>query len=391
MAHTSKKYVFLRNWRSRRARCRDEDCAANHDVASLIRDAQVTQSAQAGYSCDYIMKRQALAVQEAKEWQKSQVELAHELRDKPVGYAMSRVSKRLATDCYARGVCRGSVECANLIDQHTRHPLDPTRAESIKTAPVQDMSLAYPLALLKLPTRAIRSLSNGARSYQMRGTLAPMPTTGVSLALTGPSTGSAGKMPECSSFPLMRLPGTTTTRWRASVDPGAGCHRPANAPRPAHAGGEEEVAGRVRQRQDLAGHRLPHSRVWRGRLDSAGHGLSGHNHIDTTGCWCRATDRTSPCYLAQAAVAPKRSRPRRSSLSLFPGPPTRKMPRTSSPYIGDLRPPGIESWREALRTRVLGRGFPTEEVRRYVLGFLLRLLPAPRAPAGWGPCGELRQ
>ena len=126
-------------------RC-DQECPAYQETRDVAREAQVNQAAQAGYCADYQNKRLPIAVHEVKEWQKSQQELATDLQDKPAGYAMSRVAKRLATDCHARGVCRGSVECANLVDQS--QSLDPTRAESIKAAQVTQVALAFGLKLL---------------------------------------------------------------------------------------------------------------------------------------------------------------------------------------------------------------------------------------------------
>ena len=91
-------------------------------------------------------KRLPIAVHELKEWQKGQRELGEELKDKPAGYVGARVAKRLTTDCYARGVCRGAVECANLTTRAVAN--DPTAAESVKTAPVHSISLRFGFQLL---------------------------------------------------------------------------------------------------------------------------------------------------------------------------------------------------------------------------------------------------
>ena len=70
-----------------------------------------------------------------------------DLKAKKLGYLGARVAKRMITDCYGRGVVRGAVETCNLIIKSTGN--DPTAAESIKTAPVADISLQYPLKLLQ--------------------------------------------------------------------------------------------------------------------------------------------------------------------------------------------------------------------------------------------------
>jgi len=123
-----------------------QDCDAKVPLWKLTREAQTTQAAQAGYACDYQNKRLPIAVLEVKEWMQGQQHLCEDLKDNKVGYLGARVGKRLLTDCYARGVVRGAVETCNLILHAGSN--DPTAAESIKTAPVADISLQHPLKLL---------------------------------------------------------------------------------------------------------------------------------------------------------------------------------------------------------------------------------------------------
>ena len=128
------------------------ECASQQDLSEISRQAQVNQAAQAGYACDYQNKRLPIAVHEVQEWQKSHKELETELQDNPHGgYVGARASKRLMTQCFARGVCRGAVECVNLVD-HLEHS-DPTAAEAIKTGQVTEMSLHFGLQLLRAATR----------------------------------------------------------------------------------------------------------------------------------------------------------------------------------------------------------------------------------------------
>ncbi|CAJ1343970.1 unnamed protein product, partial [Effrenium voratum] len=125
----------------------EENCAGRQAIRLLIREAQLTQAAQAGYACDYMNKRLAIARAEIQEWQRGQRDLAADLEDKPVGYLAARSNKRLITDIYSRGVCRGAVECCNLIVNSGKN--DPTSAETIKTAPVTDISLSFGLRLME--------------------------------------------------------------------------------------------------------------------------------------------------------------------------------------------------------------------------------------------------
>ena len=125
----------------------DKDCDKKVPIWELAKAAQNGQSAQAGYGCDYQNKRHLIAIFEAKEWEKSQSKMIEDIMEEKPGYVGARLSKRLMTDLYGRGVCRGAVECTNLV-LHTEKNSDPTLAESMKTAPVTDMALAYPLQLL---------------------------------------------------------------------------------------------------------------------------------------------------------------------------------------------------------------------------------------------------
>jgi len=118
-------------------------------IRTLIWEAQVNQAAQAGYAADYQNKRLPVAVNECKEWMRAQKNLIEELQDNKPGYMGARLGKRLITDCYARGVCRGAVECTSLVTHAEQYEKDPTCAESVKTAPVTEMSLFYGLRLLE--------------------------------------------------------------------------------------------------------------------------------------------------------------------------------------------------------------------------------------------------
>ncbi|CAE7430528.1 unnamed protein product, partial [Symbiodinium sp. KB8] len=134
-------------------RC-DKSCHAEQNLQEMTQQEQVNQAAQAGYACDYSNKRNPIAVHEVKEWQRSQAELATELENNPSsGYVGARASKRLMTQCFARGVVRGSVECANLID-NAGHG-DPTAAETVKTAQTTEMSFNFGVQLLQAATEGI--------------------------------------------------------------------------------------------------------------------------------------------------------------------------------------------------------------------------------------------
>lgn len=124
-----------------------EQCHEEMSLEQLVREAQINQAAQAGYACDYQNKRAQIANHETKEMMKGQQHMYEELKDNKPGYYGARTVKRLMTDLYGRGIVRGAVETTNL-NTMAEHP-DPTRAESVKTAQVTDISLQYPLQLLQ--------------------------------------------------------------------------------------------------------------------------------------------------------------------------------------------------------------------------------------------------
>ena len=125
----------------------DHGCDEKMPVWQLVQAAEAAQRAQAGYACDYQNKRLPIAVHECKAWMSGQQSLYEELKGSKLGYLGARVVKRLITDCYGKGVVRGAVEIANLILQN-KDP-DPTKAESVKTALMKDISLKYPTELLQ--------------------------------------------------------------------------------------------------------------------------------------------------------------------------------------------------------------------------------------------------
>lgn len=143
-------------------------------VWNLIREAQITQAAQAGYAADYQNKRLPVAVHECKEWMKAQQNLIEELQENKPGYVGARLGKRLITDCYARGVCRGAVGCTSLVTHAEQYEKDPTCAESIKTAQTTEVSLSYGLRLLEAAVakepwpREPRRLQPDARSQTQK-------------------------------------------------------------------------------------------------------------------------------------------------------------------------------------------------------------------------------
>ncbi|CAJ1431386.1 unnamed protein product, partial [Effrenium voratum] len=325
------------------ALCQEEACVGDGDVKLLVREAQRNQAAQAGYGCDYMNKRLPIAAHELKEWQKGQQELGEELKDKPAGYVGARVAKRLTTDCYARGVSRGAVECANLTTRAVAN--DPTAAESVKTATVHSISLRFGFQLLDAAA-AGRVVScpfwtfygargRAAQVYELCAfefarhfrfqqakrpfTLAPM---------TGELSGYHAALTDAGAAKLDRSA-------RANLQPGVDY-------KIREEGGEDwlplgrgALAQKFRHDWVLAPRSRPHVPVVQGAL-------GGRSEVDYARCvlllFCPWT--THPDDASAAA-----------------------------PYLGDLCKLGQTDWRRALRRRLILRGFPTEEVKLFALNF----------------------
>ncbi|CAJ1460811.1 unnamed protein product, partial [Effrenium voratum] len=325
------------------ALCQEEACVGDGDVKLLVREAQRNQAAQAGYGCDYMNKRLPIAAHELKEWQKGQQELGEELKDKPAGYVGARVAKRLTTDCYARGVSRGAVECANLTTRAVAN--DPTAAESVKTATVHSISLRFGFQLLDAAA-AGRVVScpfwtfygargRAAQVYELCAfefarhfrfqqakrpfTLAPM---------TGELSGYHAALTDAGAAKLDRSA-------RANLQPGVDY-------KIREEGGEDwlplgrgALAQKFRHDWVLAPRSRPHVPVVQGAL-------GGRSEVDYARCvlllFCPWTTHPDD---ASAAV----------------------------PYLGDLCKLGETDWRRALRRRLILRGFPTEEVKLFALNF----------------------
>ncbi|CAJ1414058.1 unnamed protein product, partial [Effrenium voratum] len=344
--------------------CQEEACVGDGDVKLLVREAQRTQAAQAGYGCDYMNKRLPIAVHELKEWQKGQRELGEELKDKPAGYVGARVAKRLTTDCYARGVCRGAVECANLTTRAAAN--DPTAAESVKTATVHPISLRFGFQLLDAaaageawPTEP-QHLRTDLRPRARQGRVVSCPFWTFYGAR-----GRAAQVYELCAFEFARhfrfqqakrpftlapMTGELSGYHAALTDAGA-----AKLDRSARAnlqpgvdykireeGGEDwlplgrgALAQKFRHDWVLAPRSRPHVPVVQGAL-------GGRSEVDYARCvlllFCPWTTHPDD---ASAAV----------------------------PYLGDLCKLGETDWRRALRRRLILRGFPTEEVKLFALNF----------------------
>ncbi len=343
-------------------------CATSTEVRDVVKQAQQTQAAQAGYSCDYSNKRAAIAVQEAKEWEKAQAELAKDLEGKPTGYAMSRHTKRLATDCFARGVCRASVECINLVDH--AQSMDPTRAESIKTAQVTEISLAYGLSLLDAATAREREpLPPESRRIQpdsrFRGMHASNKTTGCPAWTLYGERGRDRRVHQLSAFEFARH-----YQYKAASQPWTVAQQE-QEPEKYHVSWTE--AGKAKLAKGIARTKLAPAIDYhikeRGGVDwlPLGHGERAQPYRHDWIIAIRKRPHVPVIYGAQGCRTEEEQA--KKVMLLFCPWTTHAADATEAvPFVGDLRS-GCSTWREALQRWFVEKGFATQTLRRYVLNF----------------------
>ncbi|CAJ1379302.1 unnamed protein product [Effrenium voratum] len=291
-------------------------------------------------------KRLPIAVQELKEWQRGHRELGEDLKDKPAGYVGARVAKRLTTDCYARGVCRGAVECANLTTRQAGN--DPTAAESIKTAPIHSISLQFGLQLLEAAAAGEawpaepRQLRTDARPAAQRGRVVSCPFWTFYGAR-----GRAAEVRELCAFEfarhfLFKLAKRPFALEQLSERRDEGFHASLTRAGAAKLGGNPEAV------------LLPGA-------DYEIHEEGGEDWLPLGG----------GVAVAQGALGGRSEEDYAKRVLLLFCPWTSHPDDASAaaPFLADLCKFGKSDWRRALRRRLILRGFPTEEVKQFALNF----------------------
>ncbi|CAE7244158.1 pfh1 [Symbiodinium natans] len=356
--------------------CCNENCANGHDIWEIMRQAQINQSAQAGYACDYQCKRLPIAINEVHEWNKSQAaqehDLTKELQHNPnTGYVGARAAKRLATDCYARGVVRGAVECANLIE-HAGH-LDPTKAEAVKTSPCQQINLHHGLQLLEETATANHArqeqalLCTDTRSSSARKAI-PKPAFWTIYA-------HRGRRPEVnplSAYEFLRYYGVKVATRPHNLE----C-QPRDTARPTEYHTYLTEAGSKRYEAGA---------FWQELQPGVDYRIREQGDDDWMPMSPMTDDPTLEPFRHDWIIVP-RPRPHvpvvfkatygrsdeehaKRLLVLFrPWSGTERDATEEAPYIGALKGPDTTTWREALMTWATRTGWATEEVKRYVLNY----------------------
>ncbi|CAJ1385553.1 unnamed protein product, partial [Effrenium voratum] len=320
--------------------CQEEACVGDGDVKLLVREA-----AQAGYGCDYMNKR--------------------DLKDKPAGYVGARVAKRLTTDCYARGVCRGAVECANLTTRVAAN--DPTAAESIKTAAVCSISLRFGFQLL-----------DAAAAGEA------WPTEPQHLRTESRPRAWQGRVVSCPFWTFYGARGRDARVYELCAFEFARHFRFQPAKRPFTLAPMDELDGGVYHAALTDAGAAKLGRSARANLQPGvdyeileeggedwlplGHGALAQKFRHD---WVLAPRNRPHVPVVQGALGGRSEVDYARSVLLLFCPWTTHPDDASAavPYLGDLCKFGKTDWRRALRRRLILRGFPTEEVKLFALNF----------------------
>eukprot|EP00971_Amphidinium_carterae_P183692 3646435-Amphidinium_carterae.4 len=333
-------------------------------IKDVAREAQRTQTAQAGYACDYQNKRLPIAVHEIKEWQKAQKQMSVELQHKPAGYVGARASKRFITDCYARGVCRGAVECTNLVTQHHQH--DSVKAETVRTAQVTEMALSFGLRMLEATVNKDPLPSEPRRLHTDNRVIGKKKTiSGPFWTLYG-GRGGDGRVFMLSAYEFARH-----YQFKLASFPQHDREECKESSNTYHAEltnvGKQKIRKKMKHdMQPCVDYRI----IEDGGMNWAplGHGdlVQPYRHD-----WVivpRKRPYVPVIFGAQGAKTDEEQAMR--VLLLFcpwtnnPDDGTRAVP-----YIGNIRQPHMTCWRQALRHWLWRSGLPTETVKRYILNF----------------------
>ena len=276
------------------------------------------------------------------------------------------MNRRLATDIYARGVARGSVECTNLIINSQHH--DPTSAETIKTAETTPISAHYGLNLLQAsfdreawPVEQRRQRPDRRRGAKQVSTPPPFWT----------AYGSRGRRSEVhmlSAYEYSRhyftstasRPLTLESHWKHQQHP-------------------EKYRARLTEQgvEKLAKHFNP------GVLAGKDYHIreeGGSAWVPFGACECaqafrhdwvmakRPRPHVPVIYGAQSSKT-EEEQVMRILLLFIPWVNNAADATAEVPFIGALRLPYMQTWRHALRFRLIRHGFPTEEIKRLALKY----------------------
>ncbi len=363
-------YRFPINADTHSAACEDKKCpGGNQPVRALVREAQRNQSAQAGYACDYGNKRGPIAVHEIREWNKGNNDMAEELKGKPAGYIGSRNESRFITDCFCRGMCRGSTECVNLITRHQRQ--DVLDAESVRTAPTIALKVSYGIELLQAaldeqpwPVEPVR-WSTEARAQKQRKVVSHCPFW----TLYG-SRGNDPRVHQLSAFEFARH-----YEFKRATHPWSVAQQEA-----------EENTGKYEALLTEAGMEKVR---WHGARAKLSPGIDYRvREPAVTEQWIPfgASEKADP-FRHDWVMVP-RERPYVPVLLGAEGSKTdeeqamkilllfrpwvndrRLALEDYVPFVSNIRDPGATGWRHALQLWLTREGFPTESVKRYATQF----------------------
>ena len=294
------------------------------------------------------------------------------------------------TQCFARGVCRGAVECVNLVD-HLAHS-DPTAAEAIKTSPNAELSLHFGLQLLRAATRG-EPLPPERQKIQSDSIVHTATKKLIARPQLWTLYGNRGKDPRVqhlSAYEFVRYYHEKESRYPWNLKKHQQQLRQdaaaAAAQGSASAPSTQTPSQNFHARLTDSGREKLENRVSRTRLQP---GEDYQIREDGGEDWMPlGTGSLVQTYRHDWIIAPRKrphvpvlfgalgSRNEEENimkiLLLFcPWTSNPQDATDSVPYLRQLKTPDMANWRQALRCawQNANDGFPTEELRRYVLNY----------------------
>ena len=303
----------------------------------------------------------------------------------------ARASKRLMTQCFARGVCRGAVECVNLVD-HLEHS-DPTAAEAIKTGQVAEMSLHFGLQLLRAATRG-EPLPPEREKIQTDTIATNVNKKPIARPQLWTLYGNRGKDPRVehlSAYEFVRYYHDKESRYPWTLKKHQEQRRQEAAAAVAEGSSSAPSSARTQSlkfhaRLTDSGRQKLENKVSRTRLQpgedyrireeggedwmplGTGSLVQTHRHN-----WIIAPRKRPRVPVLFGALGSRNEEENIMKILLLfcPWTSNPQDATDSVPYLSQLKTPDTANWRQALRCawQNANDGFPTEELRRYVLNY----------------------
>ena len=298
-----------------------------------------------------------------QEWQKGNKSLETELANKPTGYVGARVSKKFLTDCYARGVVRGAVECVNLLTKF--QPQDVLSAETVRTAPTASLAATHAINLLNAASKGERWPSEPTRiQLDQRDYRNKRQTTALPWWTAYGNRGKDPRVHELSAFEFMRYYDFKPARHPFVLKDAGDGHWHA----PLTTAGEKKLRAQSKAKLEPGKDYIIKESTINDDWITMGTGAMvqrlRHDWIITP----RFRPHVPVIYTSTSSLRQEQDQAQLLLLLFCPFTLNDKDATEFVPFICDIKTEKMRDWMHAMRIW-LARGLPTESLRRWVANF----------------------